>query len=149
MLTNGLSNISLNELTLADQYGPLPLLWKSFTATKQNNYGLLQWATSMEQGSKDFIVQTSTNGTVWTTLSTVAAAGYSSTTRTYSYVHINPIKGVNFYRIVQTDIDNSSTVSEVKLLKFEGTNNDYRVVSNPVINSRLAVEIYTSNLYTP
>ena len=148
VLTNALSGIVLNELTLGDLNNPLPLLWKSFNVTKQYEHSLLQWATYMEQGSKDFIVQTSTNGTVWTTLSTVAAAGYSSTTRTYSYVHINPIKGVNFYRIVQTDIDNSSTVSEVKLLKFDGTNNDYRIVSNPVINSRLAVEIYTSNLYT-
>ena len=148
VLTNGLSNISLNELTLADQFGPLPLLWKSFTATKQNNYGLLQWATSMEQGSKDFTVQTSINGTIWTNSATLAAAGYSITTRNYSYLHMNPVKGINFYRIVQTDLNNSSTLSAIKQLMFEGLNADYRILSNPVNNGMLAVEVYTANLFT-
>jgi len=148
VLTNSLSSIALNELTLANLNTPLPIQWKSFSVTKLNNYALLQWATSMEQGSKNFIVQTSLTGMQWATLATVLAAGNSSSTRHYSFTHLQPVKGINYYRIVQTDIDNSSTVSEVKLLKFEGTNNDYRIVSNPVINSRLAVEIYTSNLYT-
>jgi len=148
VLTSGLSNLSLNELTLADQFTPLPMLWKSFTATKQNNNGLLQWATSMEQGSKNFTVQTSITGGVWTTLATVPAAGFSSITRNYSYVHMNPIKGINFYRIVQTDLNNSSTLSAVKQLSFDGLNADYRILSNPVNNGMLAVEVYTANLFT-
>lgn len=148
VLTNGLSNISLNELTLADLNNPLPILWKSFTATKQNNNGLLQWATSMEQWSKNFIVQTSLTGMQWATLATVPAAGYSITTRNYSYLHMNPIKGINFYRIVQTDLNNSSTLSAVKQLSFDGLNADYRILSNPVNNGMLAVEVYTANLFT-
>ncbi|MEI7472111.1 MAG: hypothetical protein WCJ85_07625 [Chitinophagaceae bacterium] len=148
VLTNGLSNINLNELTLSDLNTPLPILWKSFTVTKQNNHGLLQWVTSMEQGSKNFTVQTSITGTVWITLATVPAAGYSSTDRNYSYVHMNPIKGANFYRIVQTNMDNSSTLSAVKQLNFDGQNEDYRILNNPVNNGIQVVEVYTANIFT-
>ncbi len=148
VLTSGLSNINLNELTLADQFTPLPMLWKSFTATKQNNNALLQWATSMEQGSKEFTVQYSSNGTSWTNLSTLAAAGNSSTTRNYSYTHTNPIVGINYYRIIQTDLDNHATLSDIKQLKFDGQNTDYQILNNPVNNSMLAVAVYNVNQFT-
>jgi len=148
ILTSGLSNLSLNELTLADQFAPLPMLWKSFTATKQNNNALLQWATSMEQGSKEFTVQYSSNGTSWTSLSTLAAAGNSSTTRNYSYTHTYPIVGINYYRIIQTDLDNHATLSDIKQLKFDGQNTDYQILNNPVNNSMLAVAVYNANQFT-
>jgi len=124
------------------------MLWKSFTASKQNNYALLQWATSMELGSKEFTVQYSSNGTSWTSLSTLSAAGNSSTTRNYSYLHMNPIKGINFYRIAQTDLDNNSMLSAVKQLMFEGQQEDYRILNNPVRYNILAVEVYTANFFT-
>ena len=148
ILTSGLSNLSLNELTLVDQFAPLPMLWKSFTATKQNNNALLQWATSMEQGSKEFTVQYSSNGTSWTSLSTLAAAVNSSTTRNYSYTHTNPIVGINYYRIIQTDLDNHATLSDIKQLKFDGQNTDYQILNNPVNNSMLAVAVYNANQFT-
>jgi len=147
VLTNSLSSIALNELTLANLNTPLPIQWKSFSVTKLNNYALLQWATSMEQGSKNFIVQTSLTGMQWATLATVLAAGNSSSTRHYSFTHLQPVKGINYYRILQFDLDNHFSVSEIKQLTFDGQNNGYRILSNPIGNSILAVEVYTANLF--
>ncbi len=148
VLTTGLNNITLNELALADQFSPLPILWKSFTVSKQNNFVLLQWATSMEQGSKEFIVQYSINGSTWTDLAKVAAAGNSNTTRNYSFVHTHPIQGLNFYRIIQTDLDGQATVSEIKQLRFDGKTEVFRIMNNPVNNGILTVEVFDNNIFT-
>ncbi|HEX3168737.1 MAG TPA: hypothetical protein VHQ93_20860, partial [Chitinophagaceae bacterium] len=103
VLTTGLSGITLNELTLADLSAPLPLTWLSFTAKAQNNsQSLLQWATAQEQNTKDFYIQHSANGINWVTIGSLPAAGNSNSTSYYNYLHTNPEKGLNYYRIKQT-----------------------------------------------
>src|SRR6188768_3688082 len=119
VLTNGLSGITLNELTLADQSAPLPLTWLSFTAIAQNNsQSLLQWATAQEQNTKDFYIQHSADGINWVTIGSLPAAGNSNTTRHYNYVHTNPVIGLNYYRIKQTDVDSRYSYSPIRMLSF-------------------------------
>ncbi len=151
VLTSGLSAVILNELTLANLLAPLPLVWLSFTATKQNSNSLLQWATAQEQNTKDFTVQHSTDGTSWNSLTTMPAAGNSNSIRNYSYVHTNPVKGNNYYRILQTDADNKYSYSEVRTVKFATVDMSFTVMGNPVTNGILTVQVNAAtalNLYS-
>jgi hypothetical protein len=60
---NGLSGITLNELTLASQFAPLPLTWLSFTAKAQNNsQSLLQWPQHRSRTQKIFTYSTVQTG---------------------------------------------------------------------------------------
>ena len=96
VLTNGLNGITLNELTLASQFAPLPLTWLSFTVKAQNNsQSLLQWATAQEQNTKDFYIQHCADGINWVTIGSLPAAGNSNSTSHYNYVHTNPVTGLN------------------------------------------------------
>jgi hypothetical protein len=132
VLTNGLSGITLNELTLADP-APLPLTWLSFTATAQNNsQSLLQWATAQEQNTKDFYIEHSTDGINWVTIGSLPAAGNSNSNRHYNYVHTNPVNGLNYYRIKQTDIDNRYSYSPVRTLSFTRTLQPFTILGNPL-----------------
>jgi hypothetical protein len=142
VLTNGLSGITLNELTLADQLAPLPLTWLSFTATAQNNsQSLLQWATAQEQNTKDFYIEHCADGINWVTIGSLPAAGNSNTTRYYSYLHTNPVNGRNYYRIKQTGIDSRYSYSPVRMLSFPRVVQPFTIQGNPVTNDVLTLQV--------
>ncbi len=138
VLTNNVAAV-LNELTLARASAPLPLTWLSFTATKQNQTGLLQWATAREQNTRNFTVQHSANGTNWASIGLQPANGSSS--NQYNFEHSKPITGLNYYRILQTDMDNRSSYSAVRTLKFTTAAEDFVIIGNPVTNNVLTVQV--------
>lgn len=140
VLTNNVPSV-LNELTLARTSAPLPLTWLSFTATKQNQTALLQWATAREQNTRIFIVQHSENAINWASICMQPAKGSSNSSSQYSYEHIKPITGINYYRILQTDMDNRSSYSAIKTLKFTNTAEPFTIIGNPVTNNMLAVQV--------
>ncbi|MDP4284553.1 MAG: T9SS type A sorting domain-containing protein [Bacteroidota bacterium] len=142
VLTTGLSSVTLNELTLADLAAPLPLAWLSFTAIKQNQTVLLQWATVQEQNTKNFTLQHSNDGIGWTDIDIQPAAGNSSSASLYSYVDKSPITGINYYRIMQTDRDNKYSYSEIRSLRFSATDEPFTIMmANPVTNGILTVQV--------
>ena len=144
VLINGLVAVTLSELTLANLATPLPLVWLSFTATKQNQTVLLQWATAQELNTRNFTVQQSSNGINWATIGTVPAAGNSSIAINYSFVHTTPVNGVNYYRILQTDIDNRNSYSNAKILRFTTGSESFFITGNPVTNNVLTVQVNTA-----
>jgi hypothetical protein len=143
VLTNNVSSTGLNELTLAGS-APLPLAWLSFTATKQNQTALLKWATAYEQNTQNFIVQHSANGINWSGIDALPAAGNSNTTSNYSYVHTTPVTGINYYRILQTDLNNRNSYSETRTLKFTTDDAPFIIIGNPVTNDKLTVQVNRS-----
>ena len=142
VLTAGLSGITLNELTLADLSAPLPLTWLSFTAKAQNNsQSLLQWATAQEQNTKDFYIEHSADGINWVTIGSLPAAGNSNSTRHYTYVHTSPVKGLNYYRIKQTDVDSRYSYSLVRMLSFTRALQPLTIIGNPITNNVLTIQV--------
>ena len=123
--------LSTRDVTVT---GSLPVTWLSFTATKQFNTVQLNWATASETNTRDFVVEYSNNAQQWTSLSTIPAAGNSTTTRNYSYVHQNPLKGnnYNYYRILQRDIDDKFSYSKIVSIIFNEPGADLQVYPNPV-----------------
>jgi hypothetical protein len=140
VLTNSVNSTGLNELILSG-FALLQLTWLTFTVTKQNQTALLKWATAHEQNTQDFILQHSANGKNWTAIGTLQAAGNSSSTRNYSYVHSSPVIGINYYRILQIDLDNQSSYSAIRMLWFTKTDEPFTIFENPVTNNILTVQI--------
>lgn len=97
---------------------PLPILLSRFTAFRQDNQVLLQWQTDQEENSRDFTIERSADGTHFTAIGTVPAAGNSNKLLQYSFTDQTPEKFANYYRLKETDLDGKSTVSAVKLVVF-------------------------------
>ncbi len=114
-----------------------PVTWQSFVAEKQGIASLLKWSTASEQNTKDFEVQHSINTISWAPLGTVAAAGNSTTTRSYSFVHNTPFKGniYNYYRILQRDLDGKFSYSKIASLIYDEPAADVLVYPNPAAES--------------
>jgi hypothetical protein len=141
VLSTSISGIQLNELTLAANGAALPLQWRSFTAAKQQENVLLEWSTFSEQNSRNFIIQTSTNGRTWNSMVTLSAAGTSSSIRNYNYLHTSPATGYNYYRIIETDIDGKYNYSLVRTVLFKPAPWHIELLGNLVINEILEIKI--------
>ncbi len=102
------------------QVNGLPVELTAFTARPAGKIARLDWATATENNSADFEVQHSTDGNTFTGIGRVAAAGNSLVLRQYAFEHLAPASGSNYYRLSQRDLDGSSTLSDVRLIEFDG-----------------------------
>lgn len=129
--------ILLTQVTaiFVHKFGPgsvLPLSLVSFSATENDNNVLLQWQTSQEVNTKYFEVEWSTNGQQYSHLNTVAAAGSSAQVLSYSYRHVQPANGINYYRLKMIDKDDRFTYSFIVAVTVDNYQPVVRIYPNPV-----------------
>ncbi|MEO8771919.1 MAG: T9SS type A sorting domain-containing protein [Ferruginibacter sp.] len=108
--------------------GVLPVRLTSFTAQKENKTVKLNWSTSQEINSSHFIVQRSADGTHWTDIARVNAAGNSNTISNYNLVDYTPAKAINYYRLKQYDINSRFDYSITRTAFFSA---DFEVAVTP------------------
>ena len=117
----------------------LPVELTSFNAETENNEALLTWTTGSEINNDYFEVQTSVDGATWETITILQGAGNSHDENTYSYLDEEVHSSIQYYRLKQVDYDGTSTISNIKILRFKkGT------ILNPIIaftNSNDEIEV--------
>ncbi len=96
----------------------LPVTLVNFTAVQQGSTVMLQWSTSSELNTAHFQVERSSNGTDFSRIASVDAAGTSSALRKYNSGDKTPKNGTNFYRLKQVDLDGNFTYSAVQQVVF-------------------------------
>jgi len=109
---------------------PIPVSLLSFAGQLQNGNTLLQWTTSQEINSKIFEVQRSIDGVNFVKIGTVNAAGNSNSQRRYTFVD-RSIRAINYYRLKQVDMDNSSKLSSIVLVRNDNIAQKVYVLTNP------------------
>ncbi len=85
---------------------PLPVTWLYFNGAQQGNDVLLNWATTSETNSKEFIIERSTDSIQFTSVGIVAAKGQSNQTSNYQFLDTGAIRlGANllYYRLKLVD----------------------------------------------
>lgn len=121
---------TFSPFSIAETGSVLPVKWSYFKTRKINNEVEISWGTENEQNSSHFIVEHSTNGQQWNTISTVNAAGTSTALIRYVRTHKNPVLGKNFYRIKQVDLDGGFNYTPILSEQF-GTSYSPKVFPNP------------------
>lgn len=127
---------------------PLPVDFKSFTATRNKSNVLLKWVTSTEKNNSGFAVERSLDNATWQEIAfvpTQATGGNSSTDLSYQYIDLNNSKGVTQYRIKQVDIDSRSKYSEIRSVKGDGQMGNIIVYPNPTADGRINVVFDDAN----
>lgn len=98
---------------------PLPVTLLYFNAQKkEESKSLLTWETSSEMNSAWFDVERSSDAMNFSPIGRVKAAGNSSTPVKYSFIDPAPLKGANFYRLKQVDLDAKYQYSPARSLVF-------------------------------
>lgn len=117
--SNDVVNLFLDNISLQTVVSTLPVKWDKFEAVKDLTKVQLNWATSFEQNTANFLIEHSNQQNDWQTIGNVKAAGNSNTQQSYSFIHDHPSNGINSYRIVQEDLDGKRSVSKIVSVKFE------------------------------
>ena len=93
-----------------------------FTATLNNTGTQVEcyWVTGIESNNDHFNIQRSADGITYTDLAQIAGAGISLSQLTYTYTDTNPLTGVSFYRLKQTDLN-----GEYQYGATQSVNNEY------------------------
>ncbi len=98
--------------------GALPVKLVSFNATHKQKVVLTNWVTAMELNNNYFTVERSSDGVNFSAIGQVAGAGNSTAMKTYEFADENPLKGVSYYRLRQTDYDGASALSNIVAVNF-------------------------------
>ncbi|MEP7141722.1 MAG: T9SS type A sorting domain-containing protein [Ferruginibacter sp.] len=91
---------------------PLPVQLLSFTGIKSNGSIQLKWMTENEINASHFIIERSVDGVAFATTGEVVANNRGGKNE-YGYTDAQPVNGINFYRLKQTDIDGRFSYSPV------------------------------------
>ncbi|WP_430897898.1 MULTISPECIES: T9SS type A sorting domain-containing protein [unclassified Paraflavitalea] len=94
----------------------LPIIWKSFTVTTNNNTASLNWVIDAQSNEKEFYVQSSTDGTNWVEMGKVVAKAKTGNDLTYNFTTGSIVNGNNYFRVRQVDMDNNVSYSEIKVV---------------------------------
>jgi len=89
----------------------LPVKLISFNVTENKGTNLLKWTTATESNSDYFSIERSSDGQHFDAIGKVAATGFSSSDINYHFTDVAPLTGINYYRLIMVDRDNSKDYS--------------------------------------
>jgi len=127
--------------TIIIEPSPLPVKFKSFTASRSKEKVAVKWETASESNNKGFNVQRKTTAN-WENIAFVFSAaqdGNSNADLSYSFSDVNNTKGLTQYRIQQVDIDNRTSYSDIFSVKGEGASGKLLVYPNPSNDGKVNV----------
>lgn len=110
----------------------LPINGVDLTANRQDANVFLNWSTQSEQNSGWFEIERSYNGTGFTKIGQVNAAGNSSSVRNYQFTDLSAGKSLVFYRLKMVDANASYRYSTIqKLLPSAVNDQGFLLYPNP------------------
>jgi hypothetical protein len=114
---------------------PLPIELISFTGKPEDNAVLLQWITASEINNNYFTLERSVDGLSFETIAIIASKaefGNSSSLLQYSFPDMNPVNGLAYYRLKQTDFDGTFSHSDLIAIQPEISEAiDFKLFPNP------------------
>lgn len=95
----------------------LPVKLVSFSAEQDQQKVKLKWVTATETNNDFFTIERSVNESQWVEIKKVKGAGNSTDIRHYQTYDESPANGTCHYRLKQTDLDGTTTYSEIRTIR--------------------------------
>jgi hypothetical protein len=113
--TSGVTSIvNPTFFTLGYQTSILPISLQSFDAELKNGMVEVKWSTAMEKNNDYFTIERAAEGELqFDSISFTYGAGNSNNLLHYQDIDPNPLPGVSYYRLKQTDFDRKFSYSSV------------------------------------
>ena len=122
-----LFNNSLYKYVYISRGNVLPIKLTHFTAQQQNNSVKVSWSVTNEDNLATYEIEHSSDGIHYTTVGMVKATGINA----YTFTHINPVAGANYYRLKIVDANRIVTYSNIAVIHLI---NMFTVGPNPFYN---------------
>ncbi len=109
----------------------LPVTLLNFDGEKKNKTVELSWRTSFEYNNDHFEIETTKNGVDFYHIGSVKSLGNSTVTQAYNFTDNIPVKGTNYYRLKQVDIDAKKSYSRIIAITFDEKGRSIVIYPNP------------------
>ncbi len=137
-----LSSFGSFTLVSTSSSNPLPIELICFSAVLNNQQVDLDWSTATEINNDYFTIERTVDNKLFDAIRMIKGSGNTTSTKRYSLTDYNPLEGVSYYRLRQTDYDGKSTVSEQKRVDFKkGFKEAVQIFPNPATSENLQVQI--------
>lgn len=107
----------------------LPITLLDFTVRLRQQQVLIEWTTESETNNDYFEIERSVDGQQYEVVGTVPGAGTSTSVRTYRLIDEQPLTGVSYYRLRQTDFDGQQEAFDWVAVSFDGMPNQSATLS--------------------
>ena len=146
---NGIGSDNYSNPTGSTNYGDatLPVELISFIAEPKDFQTLMVWSTATELNNDRFVLEHSMNGEDWNVIATLKGSGTSNTAQSYSYSHLFPGFGINYYRLNQIDFDGTSEYVGMISILHSGQH-EFTVYPNPSSHGNITVGLPETGLLT-
>ena len=100
-----------------DNATPLPVAFKYFDVQSINNVSKITFVTASETNNDYFSIERSVDGRTFERLDDIKGAGSTTDEHQYTFIDDDPLPGINYYRVRQTDFDGRYNFSQVKVVR--------------------------------
>lgn len=145
---HGFSPLCSNEATVTIQFpsgGFLPVSMIDFTGIYRDNGKVeLDWTTTFEENSSQFVVERSFDGSKWEAAGSLKAQGHSTVRKSYSFTDAVGKNTANrkdiYYRLKLVDLDGKVSISRILVVRVLNTQSTkmISVAPNPAKNDIVA-----------
>ncbi|MBC7850955.1 MAG: T9SS type A sorting domain-containing protein [Chitinophagaceae bacterium] len=119
----------------------LPVKLENYTARLNSGKVYLDWSTSREINADSYTIEKAGADQRYSALSTVKANGNSTAKSSYRVIDNNPVNGINYYRLVQTDADGKKNYYETRIVLNSRSAVSQVVISPNPVNDDVSVYI--------
>lgn len=110
----------------------LPVTLIYFEAAQKEKEVKITWATATEEDNQGFVVERSSDGVNFVSIGKVDGKGTTNMKQDYLFTDTNPLKGINYYRLKQVDIDGTVTYFKIASVNMTCTDcADVSIFPNP------------------
>jgi hypothetical protein len=110
---------------------PLPIELLDFNAVMNNKQVDITWSTATESNNDYYTIEKSKDGINFESVSTVDAAGNSLSLVNYKDIDTNPFDGISYYRLKQTDFDETFSYSKIVAVNYMLSDDGITIFPNP------------------
>ncbi|MCW3090388.1 MAG: type sorting protein [Ferruginibacter sp.] len=116
---------------------PLPVTISNVKAYQKANQIAVEWKVENELNMLQYEVEKSTNGTVFTPVSTIKVNGVNNAYNSYSWLDLTAVQENNFYRIKSYDNNGKVKYSSIVKVTIGKGAGGFSIYPNPVTGSMI------------
>lgn len=121
-------SFAVDDVTIRGTLTPAPIELISFDAAYNSAKKVeLKWITASEINNNYFSIERSSDAINFYNLFNMEGAGNSSQLLTYHALDDNPISGISYYRLKQTDYNGDFKYSQIEMVESEKT--DFEIIN--------------------
>ena len=103
-------------------FSPLPVRFREYNVINNDRVSAITFSTASETNNDYFTIERSGDGRSYDAIGEIDGAGDSRSEIKYAFTDEQPLPGINYYRIKQTDFDGRYDFSEVRAVRHSRGN---------------------------